>query len=271
MALFNSLVLIRGAGDLGSGVAYRFFKTGFPVIMTELPAPTLVRTTVSYGTSVFGCPVIVGGIVARCTAIEDAVAMTEQGIIPVVVDPTRSVLETLRPQIVIDARVVKVNLDTTQHDADLVIALGPGFTAGVDCHVVIETNRGHDLGRALWRGTAEPDTGSPGNVNGKTGDRVLRAPVDGRVQQVRMIGERVKEGTVLAYVSGEPVLAPFDGVIRGLLDDVTVPAGLKIGDIDPRAKREYCFTLSDKSLAIGGGALEAALSWLAKRTPQHHT
>jgi xanthine dehydrogenase accessory factor len=268
MAFFNSLVLIRGAGDLGSGVAYRFVKAGFPVIMTELPEPTLVRTTVSYGICVFGNPVIVGGIIARRSTVDDALGIAQHGIIPVVVDPTRSTIETLHPQLIIDARVAKVNLDTTIQDADLVVALGPGFTAGVDCHAVIETNRGHDLGRVLWQGAAEPDTGSPGTVNGRTGDRVLRAPVAGRVRQVRMIGERVKESTTLAYVNDVPVAAPFDGVIRGLLDDVSVPAGLKIGDIDPRAKREYCFTLSDKSLAIGGGALEAALSWLSRRLPR---
>ncbi len=185
----------------------------------------------------------------------------DEGTIPVIIDPGKDSIAALRPAVVIDARVAKINLDTRIDDAPLVIALGPGFTAGVDCHAVIETNRGHKLGRVFWEGSAEPDTGIPGSVAGKESERVLRAPADGIVTPVVMIGEYVKAGTLIARVGDAPVTAPFDGVLRGLVDnDIPVTAGLKIGDVDPRAKREYCFSISDKSLAIGGGALEAIFS-----------
>ncbi|MEP7288035.1 MAG: selenium-dependent molybdenum cofactor biosynthesis protein YqeB [Chloroflexota bacterium] len=261
MALFDTLILIRGAGDLGSGVAYRLFKAGFPIAMTELAHPLLVRTTVSYGACVHNGGVIVGGVAARRVSYAQVPEMIMHDVISVIVDSSREAIAALRPTVVIDARVAKVNLDTTLQDAPLVIALGPGFTAGVDCHAVIETNRGHHLGRVIWEGSAEPDTGQPGNVNGKVGDRVLRAPVDGAVTQVVVVGEYVQAGAIIARVADQPIIAPFDGVLRGLVDnDTVVRAGLKIGDLDPRAKREYCFTISDKSLAIGGGAVEAVLS-----------
>jgi len=261
MPLFDVLVLIRGAGDLGSGAAYRLVRAGFPVVMTELANPTLVRTTVSYGSCVLNRTVVVEGIEAQTATPQTAHQMIEQGMIPVIIDPGRNSIEALRPAVVVDARVAKTNIDTAIHDALLVVALGPGFTAGVDCHAVVETNRGHNLGRVMWEGSAEPDTGVPGSVDGKGSERVLRAPCDGVITQFVLIGERVTAGTVLANVGTTPVIAPFDGVLRGMLDsEQVVTAGMKIGDLDPRAKREYCFSLSDKSLAIGGGVVEAVLS-----------
>src|SRR5258708_2883520 len=266
MPFFDALVLIRGAGDLGSGVAFRLFKAGFPVAMTELANPLLVRTTVSFGSAVLNRSAIVEGITARCATQEQVAPFLDEGVIPVIIDPGKDSIAILRPAVVIDARVAKVNLDTRMDDAPLVIALGPGFTAGVDCHAVVETNRGHKLGRVFWEGSAEPNTGIPRSVAGKESERVLRAPVNGIVTQVQMIGEYVKAGSVVARVGDMPVTAPFDGVLRGLVDgDVQVTAGLKIGDVDPRAKREYCFSISDKSLAIGGWRLEAVVcTW---RTP----
>jgi xanthine dehydrogenase accessory factor len=187
--------------------------------------------------------------------------MLAEGVIPVLVDPEGEALQVLRPSILVDARMQKVNLGTTKDDAPLVIGLGPGFTAGSDCHAVVETNRGHHLGRVYWRGSAEPNTGTPGAVNGRTGERVLRAPVDGAMLQVVPAGVFVREGALLARIGGAPVFAPFDGVLRGLVDeDVFVLAGTKIGDLDPRARREFCFTISDKSLAVGGGVVEAIFS-----------
>jgi len=229
--------------------------------MTELANPTLVRTTVSYGSCVLNRTVVVEGIEAQTATPQTAHQMIEQGMIPVIIDPGRNSIEALRPAVVVDARVAKTNIDTAIHDALLVVALGPGFTAGVDCHAVIETNRGHNLGRVMWEGSAEPDTGVPGSVDGKGSERVLRAPCDGVITQFVLIGERVTAGTVLANVGTTPVIAPFDGVLRGMLDsEQVVTAGMKIGDLDPRAKREYCFSPSDKSLAIGGGVVEAVLS-----------
>jgi xanthine dehydrogenase accessory factor len=258
VALFDSLVLIRGAGDLGSGVAYRLIKAGFPVVMTEIASPLMVRTTVSYGTAVYYTSVIIEGIIARHVTLDAAPTLLGEGILPVLVDPRGESIRALHPAVVVDARVAKANLDTTIGDAPLVIGLGPGFTAGLDCHAVVETNRGHNLGRVIWQGSAEPDTGVPARVNGKQAERVLRAPHDGELVQVVAIGERVNAGSVIAHVDETPILAPFDGVLRGLMDNpVHVTAGLKIGDLDPRARREHCFTISDKSLAVGGGVVEA--------------
>ncbi len=258
MTLFDCLVLIRGAGDLGSGVAYRLIKVGFPVVMIEIASPLMVRTTVSYGTAVFYTSVIIEGITARRATLDEVPTLLDEGILPVLVDPDGESIRVLRPAVVVDARVAKANLDTTISDAPLVIGLGPGFTAGVDCHAVVETNRGHSLGRVIWQGSAEPDTGVPARVNGQEAERVLRAPHDGELVQVAAIGEMVRTGSVIAHVDETPILAPFDGVLRGLIDNpVHVTTGLKIGDLDPRARREHCFTISDKSLAVGGGVVEA--------------
>jgi xanthine dehydrogenase accessory factor len=184
----------------------------------------------------------------------------------VLVDPDGEAIPALKPVVLVDARMEKRNLGTTIADAPLVVALGPGFTAGIDCHAVIETNRGHRLGRAIYSGAAEVDTGEPGSVNGQTNTRILRAPADGCVQPCAQIGDAIEAGQVIAYVSGQPVTAAFAGVLRGLVHErVPVTAGLKIGDLDPRARREHCFTISDKSLAVGGGVLEAVFASEAVR------
>jgi xanthine dehydrogenase accessory factor len=252
--LFNTLVLIRGAGRLGSSAAYRLVKAGFPVIMTELPLPLLMHTTVSYGAAVLSDTVIVEGVTAlRSTQVECS-ALVAQGLIPVIIDPGRETLEALRPPVVVDARSTTINFDTTIDDAVLVIGLGSGFTAGVDCHVVIETNRGHSLGRVHWHGQADPQSG-------KTDHYVLCAPADGAVRQFMRIGEYATVGTLLARVGDVSLIAPFDGVLRGLVDDnVTVSAGSEIAEIDPHANREDCYTISDRALAVGGAVVEAALS-----------
>jgi xanthine dehydrogenase accessory factor len=260
------LVLIRGAGDLASGVAYRLAMAGLRVVMTDLAKPTMVRTTVSYGAAILHGAVVVEGIYARRATLAEVPDVLAEGIIPVLIDPEKEAIRTLKPDVVIDGRVAKAVLDTQITDAPLVVGLGPGFTAGVDCHAVVETNRGHWLGRVYWSGSAEPDTGIPGAVNGKTTERVLRAPADGLMQQVKVIGCMVRTGELLARIGDAPLLAPFDGVIRGLIDDdVFATQGMKIGDLDPRAAREHCFTISDKSLAIGGGVVEAVLSFMQSR------
>lgn len=260
MVLFErALVVVRGGGDLASGVIYRLFKAGFPVIVTELAAPLLVRRTVSYGDAVYTHTTTVEGVTARLTPLSNLQPQLDY--IPVVIDPLGECLALLRPVVVIDARMAKVNLGTTLQDAPFVVALGPGFYAGVDCHAVIETNRGHNLGRVIYHAAAEPDTGEPGKVEGQTHTRVLRAPTDGSVQAEMAIGDTAQAGQLIATVSGTPVYAPFTGVLRGLVhEQVCVSKGMKIGDLDPRIKREHCFTLSDKSLAVGGGVLEAVLS-----------
>ncbi len=255
------LVLIRGAGDLATGVAARLFRAGFLVVMTELERPLAVRRTVAFAQAVYDNVVSVEGVTARCVPLREARAVLASHEIAVVVDPAGTSLALLHPDIVVDARLAKRNLGTHRNDATLVIALGPGFTAGVDCHAVIETNRGHNLGRVLWRGAAEPNTGVPGRIGGADVARVLRAPVDGEVIPLRRIGDIVQEGDVVARVGGVDVAAGVGGVLRGLVHGgLRVAAGTKVGDVDPRADPSHVHTISDKSLAIGGGVLEAILS-----------
>ncbi len=260
-------VVVRGGGDLGSGAILRLYRAGFPVVVLELETPLLVRRAVAFGdAAISGARTVEGVTARRIDAIEHIGATWAAGEIPLLVDPAGKSLAEIKPVVMVDARMEKRNLGTTIRDAPLVIALGPGFTAGIDCHAVIETNRGHTLGRALYEGAAEPDTGEPGSVKDQTHSRVLRAPVDGTVQPCAEIGDSIEAGQVIAYVDHHPITAAFSGVLRGLIHErVPVRAGLKIGDLDPRAQREHCFTISDKSLAIGGGVLEAVFSSEAVR------
>lgn len=257
----NSLVLIKGAGDLASGVAYRLKRAGFPLIMTELPAPLLVRRAVCFGQAVYSGETTVEQLTAHRTENPaEARQLAQTDIIPILVSP-QPPLSSLTPQVLVDAVMAKTNTGTTITDAPLVVALGPGFTAGQVCHVVIETNRGHSLGRVIYQGRAEPNTRRPGSVKGHVADRVLRAPANGRVVAFAEIGEQIKAGQLIAKVAGQEIRAPFDGVLRGLIHpEVQVWTGLKIGDLDPRGVTSHCFTISEKSLAIGGGVLEAILA-----------
>ncbi len=260
-------VVVRGGGDLGSGAIYRLHRAGFPVIVLELALPLLVRRTVAFGDAAISGTRAVEGVTAR--RIEDVSqveTVLDDGEIPLLVDPDGESLAALNPVVLVDARMEKRNLGTTLHDAPLVVALGPGFTAGIDCHAVIETNRGHRLGRVIYDGAAEPDTGEPGSIQGKTHSRILRAPIEGHVQPCAEIGDTIQEGQVIARMGDHPITAAFAGVLRGLIHErVSMRAGLKIGDLDPRARREHCFTISDKALAVGGGVLEAVLSSQAVR------
>ncbi len=255
-------IVIRGGGDLASGVAYRLFRAGFPVTVLELAQPRVIRRTVAFASAVYDGQITVEGVTARRIAdAARAASAHAAGEIAVLVDAHGASLPALGPAVVVDGRMAKRNIDTTRDDAPLVIALGPGYEAGRDCHAVIETMRGHYLGRVIWDGPAAPNTGQPGSVRGRIGERVLRAPADGQVTSRVAIGERVEAGVVIATVGDAPLLALFDGTLRGLVHPaVPVVTGMKIGDVDPRGKRDHCFTISDKSLAIGGGVLEAVLS-----------
>lgn len=261
------LAVVKGGGDLATGVAYRLFRAGFWVVITEIPQPTVIRRTVSFAEAVYSAEMVVEGVGAkRVESPEQIEAVLREGKIPVLVDPEASIVERLRPTILVDAIMAKRNLGTRISDAPIVVALGPGFTAGVDAHAVIETNRGHNLGRVILAGAAEPNTGVPGSIGGQAEERVIRAPKAGVVRTARQIGDQAKQGEVVAWVEGEAVRAPFSGVLRGMIKEgLRVSKGMKIGDIDPRAVREHCFTISDKSLAIGGGVLEAALYLLRER------
>lgn len=268
MAFFDGVtVVVLGGGDLASGVIYRLHRAGFPVVVTELAKPLFVRRTVAYGEAVYSGTITVDGVPAtRAETLDGVTGILARGTVPVLVDPTQAALAQLVPTVIVDARMEKRNLGISRGAAPLVIALGPGFVAGDDVHAVVETNRGHYLGRVIWEGAAEPDTGQPGGVNGKTKSRVLRAPATGNVNPHVAIGELVREDDPVAEIGGEVVRAPFDGVVRGLIHPtVTVPVGMKIGDIDPRGDVSACYAISEKSLAVGGGVLEAVLASSAVR------
>ena len=254
-------VLIRGAGEMASGVAVRLYRANFRVIMTEIPVPLCIRRTVSFSEAVYSGQ----SAVEDCRAVlaknpDEVFQAWNQKNMAVILDPDLTLLPIIKPDVIVDAILAKKNLNLRRNMADLVIALGPGFTAGQDAHVVVETNRGHDLGRLMYSGQAEPNTGVPGNIAGQTGLRVLRAPADGPFESQYAIGTPVEEGQAVAWVNGQPVKAKLSGMLRGLIRPGTmVTNGLKVGDVDPRGRREYCYTVSDKARAIGGSVLEAVL------------
>ena len=268
----ETLVAVKGAGDLASGVIHRLVRAGFPVITTELPLPTVVRRTVAFAEAVALGTITVEGVTARLvTSPADIKAALAVGEVPVVVDEDGTMLKQIRPTVLVEATLSKYNSGVTRDDAAIVIALGPGYEAGKDVHAVIETNRGHNLGRVYLEGCAEPDTGVPGSIGGYTIERLLRAPGAGKLYGVRQIGDLVQAGETVALMQREkndamPVTAAITGILRGLVrDGLDVRQGTKVGDIDPRAAREHCFTISDKSRAVAGGVLEAILYFLNKR------
>lgn len=253
--------LIRGAGDLASGIALRLWHSGFDVVMTELEHPTCIRRTVSFSQAVVNGRADVEDVSAqKAENITHAGELLKRDILPVFVDPACRCREELKPDVVIDAILAKRNLGTKITDAPIVIGVGPGFEAGVDCHAVVETMRGHTLGRVIYQGTALPNTNIPGRIGGFAGERVLRAPDSGVFRGTRQIGEVVEAGDIVGYVGDKPMKCTIGGVLRGLLaDGATASQGMKAGDVDPRGKKEYCYTVSDKALAVAGGVLEAIL------------
>ncbi len=260
--------VVRGGGDLATGVMWRLTRAGWPVVVCELPVPLTVRRTVAASSAIADGEVDVEGMRAvRVESAEQARAVADTGQVAVMVSPA---LPSLPADVVVDARMAKRNLDTSITDAPLVVALGPGFTAGADCHAVVETRRGPHLGRVLWSGAADPDTGSPGIVEGRGAERVLRAPATGRARWHVAIGDLVDRGTTLGDVGGVTVRAPFAGAVRGLISErVELTPGLKIGDLDPRGDPAACREISDKALAIGGGVVEAVHTWLRRSADEH--
>ena len=254
-------VVIRGAGDIASGIALRLYRAGMQVIMTDLPQPTAIRRTVCFSQAVILGSCTVEDVTAvRADTPEAAAGVLAAGRIPVLADPECRCRVPLRPDALVDAILAKRNVGTAITDAPVVVAVGPGFTAGVDCHAVVETMRGHDLGRVWYRGSAQPNTNIPGLIGGYAGERVLRAPADGVFCAVRAIGDQVSAGDVAGTVGGVPMMCTISGTLRGLLADGTpVHKGMKAGDVDPRCQPDYCRRASDKAVAVGGGVLEAIL------------
>lgn len=259
----DQLCIVRGGGDLATGVVHRLHHAGFPIVVLELEQPRVVRRMVSVAQAMFDGEMAIDDLTARRVTLGDAANAAHTGLIPVVADSAGETISKLHPSIVVDARMAKTPLDTTMAAAPFVVGLGPGFVAGEHCHAVVETNRGHDLGRVIWRGPAQADTGRPEPVLGFEAERVLRAPASGVLRAHKQIGDTIQYGETAATVEGQPITAPFIGILRGLLyDGLAVTANEKVGDLDPRLERRYCFTLSDKSLAVGGGVVEAVLTWL---------
>jgi xanthine dehydrogenase accessory factor len=257
-------VVIRGGGDLGSGVALRLWRAGFRVIVLESESPLAVRRSVALSEAVYDGEAHVEGMSGqRAGDADDALRIARSGRVPVLVDPQAASLPVLRPDVLVDAILAKRNLGTTRDMAPLTVGLGPGFIAGEDVDLVVETNRGPHLGRVIHQGGAEPNTHRPAPVAGHAEDRVLRAPADGPLTVVRDIGSTVDGGSTVALVGDAPVVAPFRGMVRGMArPGLTVHSGMKIGDIDPRIEPALCTLVSDKSLAIAGGVVEAILEWL---------
>ena len=254
----NNFVLIRGGGDLATGVALRLQRAGIQVVISELAQPLAVRRTVSFSEAVYEGQHTVEGVTARLIKADQLSAWNKADEIPLLVDPNADILASFIFPVIVDARLIKQPPAPLPTQVALHIGLGPGFTAGNDCHAVIETRRSHTLGRVYWTGTTQPDSGEP------EGDprRVLRAPSDGVIMGLKKIGKHVEAGEVLAVINLQhSVISPFAGVLRGLIHDgLQVTKGMKIGDVDVRDEASLCQLVSDKALAIGGGVLEAILS-----------
>jgi xanthine dehydrogenase accessory factor len=264
----NHLAVLRGGGDLATGTAVRLLRAGVPVVVLELAEPLAVRRTVSASAAIEAGTVQIEDVNARrADTIDEAIRIARSSagpgpVLPVVVSP---VLPDIERSIIVDARMAKRVGDTTIGDAPLVVGLGPGFAAGVDCDAVVETMRGPRLGRVIWNGAAAPDTGVPGVVGGRSADRVLRARLGGAVAWDVEIADQVVAGRPLGRVGGETIVARVDGVVRGLIPSgMNVEPGTKVGDVDPRGDPNACFEISDKALAVGGGVVEAALVWIGR-------
>jgi len=260
-SLTDLKILVRGAGEQATGIAHRLHRSHLRVAMTEVESPLAVRRQVSFCEAVWDGEALVEGIRARrAGGGEEFDSILAKGEIPILVDPEFTCLEAWSPDVVIDATIAKRNLGTSRDMAQLVIGFGPGFCAGADVDVVVETNRGHDLGRLIFEGSASPNTGVPGDTAGYTVERVLRAPRDGVLTVLADLGTLVDKGQVVALVGGEPIAAGVAGVVRGMLrPGSTVKRGMKAGDVDPRGVLAQCSTISEKARALGGAALEAIL------------
>jgi xanthine dehydrogenase accessory factor len=271
------LVLIKGAGDLASGVALRLHRAGMKVIMTEISQPTVIRRTVSFAQAVYDGKTMVEDVEGKkVDSLEEALAVIDENKIPVIIDPNCEILQQRKFDAVVDAILAKKNLNTKTTDAPIVVALGPGFTAGVDCHAVIETQRGHNLARVLLSGQPAPDTGIPGMIGGYAKERVIKSPANGIFVTTGKIGDIVAKDDSIGYILTEnndkvPVQTVIPGVLRGILyDRLPVFAGMKIADVDPRPVYDNCFSCSDKARAIGGGVLEAILHFAVAANPHFY-
>jgi len=262
MNMFNDIVIIRGGGDLASGTIQKLYRSGFRVLVLEVAKPTSIRRDVSFCETIYQEEVEIEGIVAvkvsSLNEIEDAWVNKK---VPVIIDEEGQYIKIIKPRILVDAIIAKKNMGTSMDMADITIALGPGFIAGEDVDVVIETARGHNLGRLIFHGEAKKNTGVPGNIMGYSTERVIHSTSVGIMKNIADIGDIVKKDEVIAYIGEDEVKATMSGLLRGILrSGSTVPYGFKIADIDPRlSEKANCYTISDKARSIAGGVLEAVL------------
>jgi xanthine dehydrogenase accessory factor len=259
-------IIVRGAGDLATSVILMLHNAGHRVIALDIEKPTVIRRTVAFGEAMYEGTIEVEGVKGVLTAKEDLekiTALLDEGIVPLVVDPDATLIQKLHPYIVVDAILAKVNIGTKKDDAPLVLALGPGFTAGIDCDAVIETMRGHDLGRVLTEGQTQPNTGTPGVIGGYGKERVIKSPAEGIFSSNHKIGDLVEKGDIIAGVDGVPVQTVISGKLRGLLHSgLPVTVGFKVADVDPRGASVDHLHCSDKGRTIGGGVLQAVEKFL---------
>lgn len=268
----ENLVIVRGGGDIATGTINRLYQCGFKVLVLEVAAPSAIRRNVAFSEAVYqGEQKVEDATCFLAENIEDAVTMLNEGKLVMLVDPEGASIRKLQPMAVVDAILAKKNLGTNKGMADITVALGPGFEAGKDVDAVIETKRGHSLGRVIYQGKAIKNTGIPGMIGGYTKERVIHSPAEGRLRNVKKITDIVKQGDIIARIeTGKksiPVEATIDGLLRGLIrDGYPVTKGFKIADIDPRIDEyDNCFTISDKARCIAGGVLEAILHLYLKK------
>lgn len=256
-------VLLKGGGDLASGIGYRLNRAGFRLLVVEKPEPTAVRRTVSFASVIYQEQFEIEGVTGKkAINFEEVKQCWQKREVPVITTKERDLLAKFKPDIIIDARMLKEKTDQTIDEAELVIGIGPGFTINENCTLAVETNRGHHLGRVITEGSTAENTGSPGNINGYTDERVIHAPEAGVFQSDCQIGQKVKAGAIVGRVNDNLLKSEIDGVIRGLLKPgIKVKAGTKLADVDPRSEKDYCYYISDKALAVAGGVLEAIFYW----------
>lgn len=255
------LVVLRGGGDIASGIAHRLNRSGFKVVILDIEKPLCIRRMVSFSEAIYSGQVEIEGIKAvKVNSLEEIYDELNKSNIPVFVDEKAEIIKDLKPDVLVDAILAKKNLGISRDMAPITIGIGPGFEAGLDVDFVIESNRGHDLGRVIGRGKAEDNTGLPGVIMGYSAERVIRATSTGEIRHLVRLGDIIEKGTLISKIGDSQVIAEISGMIRGLIKDGTpVIEGLKIGDIDPRGYNIVADTISDKARAIGGGVLEAIL------------
>ena len=264
----KKIVIVRGGGDLASGTICRLHLCGFSVLVLETEKPSAIRRSVSFCEAVYDGEMTVEGVTAEFAAsVKECQGIWSKNRVAVLIDPAMDCLQALQPDCLVDAIIAKKNYGTKRNMAPVTIGLGPGFTAGTDVHAVVETARGHNLGRVIYSGLAQANSGIPGDIGGYTKDRVIYATTSGKIKIVKDLGSRVMQGDIIAYIGNSPVQASINGFVRGMIrDGFKVHRGLKIADIDPREdEQENCHTISDKARCISGGVLEALLH-LSNRT-----